>query len=105
MPPQAAPDLGDHGAAFFVDVPIGSPNGSDAVSYKVSAIFIRDDKTVVVVDDLARWMSVIPSEGHDSPKTPAQSIRLDGNTAHLKIAGVRESLVDVTRAKFLGCAK
>ena len=31
VPPQAAPDLANQGAAFFVDVPLGSPNGSDAV--------------------------------------------------------------------------
>ena len=105
VPPQAAPELENRGAAFFVDVPLGSPNGSDAVHYKVAALFIRQDKTVVVVDDLARWTSVIPEPGHSSPVTPAQSIRLDGTTAHLAIDGYREALVDVTRAKFLGCAR
>ena len=105
MPPQAAPELENRGAAFFVDVPLGSPNGSDAVHYKVAALFIRQDKTVVVVDDLARKTSVIPEPGHSSPVTPAQSIRLDGTTAHLAIDGYREALVDVTRAKFLGCAR
>src|SRR5512142_1321102 len=92
-PPQAAPDLANQGTAFFVDVPLGSPNGSDAVNYKVAAIFIRQDKSVVVVDDLAWWTSVIPEPGHKSPTTPAQSVRIDGKTAHLKIDGVRETLV------------
>ena len=105
VPPRAAPDLADQGAAFFVDVPIGSPNGSDAVNYKVAAIFIRQDKSVVVVDDLARWTSVIPEPGSKSPTTPAQSVRLDGKIAHLRIDGVHEALVDVAGAKFLGCVK
>lgn len=104
VPPQAAPELGDQGAAFFVSVPLGSPEGSDAVDYKVDAIVIRK-QGVVVVDDLARWRSVLPPPGHASPTSPARSIRVDGSIAHLDVAGYREVLVDVAAAKLVGCAK
>jgi hypothetical protein len=103
-PPQAVPDLADRGKEFFVDVPLGSPNGSDAVIYKVDAIFVQADR-IVVVDDLARWASVMPAPGSTSPKTPAQTIRIDATTAHLAIRDMREALVDVLHAKFLGCAR
>jgi hypothetical protein len=103
-PPQAAPELADRGASFFVDVPLGSPNGSDAVIYKVDAIFVQAHR-IVVVDDLARWLDVIPAPGTSSPTTPAQTIRIDGTTAHLAIRDTPESRVDLTHAKFLGCAK
>ena len=103
-PPQAAPQLADRGEAFFVDVPLGSPNGSDAVNYKVDAIFVQADR-IVVVDDLVRWTSVLPPPGHRSPTTPAQSIRIDGTTAHLSIRDMRELLVDLAHAKLAGCAK
>jgi len=105
VPRMPVAELEGRGNAFFVDVSIGSPEGSDAVDYKVAAIFIRADKTVVVVDDLARWVSVIPEPGHPPFRTPAQAIRVDGKLAHLELDGAREALVDVAGAKYLGCAK
>jgi len=104
-PPIAAPELVGKGPAFFVDVPLGSPEGEDSVNYKVDAILVRSLHDVIVVDDLARWLSVIPPPGKRSPTTPALAIHVDGKTARLEIRGKRDALVDIARARFLGCTK
>jgi hypothetical protein len=103
-PPQAAPDLDAKGSAFFVDVPVDSPEGTDQIIYKVVAIFVQHDR-IIVVDELARWTSVIPPPGGRSPTTPAQSIQIDRGMARLEIRGMRPSIVDVAHAQFLGCVK
>lgn len=92
------------GNAFFVDVPMGSPDGDDAVRYRVDAFFVRQ-KDVVVVDDLARWLNVIPAPGYPSPKSPAKEIRADAKGAHVVMEGFRELRVDVANGKLLGCQK
>ena len=103
-PPQAAPDLDAKGSAFFVDVPVDSPEGTDHVIYKLVAIFVQRDR-IIVVDEPARWESVIPPPGGRSPTTPAQSIQIDRGMARLAIRGMRPSIVDVVHAQFLGCVK
>lgn len=102
-PMASAPELENQGTAFFADVPMGSKEGDDATRYRVDAILVRK-RDVVVVDDLARWVNVIPPPGHRSPTSPAKSIRVDGNVAQLQITGYRDLRVDIAAAKSLGCA-
>lgn len=104
-PPIAAPDLVGMGPAFFVDVPLGSPEGDDSVFYKVDAIFVKNLHHIIVVDNLARWTSFIPQPGHRSPTTPALAIHVDRTMARLEIRGQRDALFDIAHERFLGCAK